>query len=165
MTFFYEDSTFEAFTSTNLTATENTPVTVLKISLLSFSFLFGLPTHCYVIWLIVTGTGSGVASFFVLNLSVCEIIFSLLIFVQRMLFPSLQNQVFLVILKFSTGDIVTIRPLFQCLICVERYLAVVHPVTFLKYKPLRYRVICSTAVWITGLVPGALHCSSYDAFI
>jgi len=32
--------------------------------------------------------------------------------------------------------------------CVERYLAVVHPVTFLKYKPLRYRVICCTAAWI-----------------
>ncbi len=35
--------------------------------------------------------------------------------------------------------------------CVERYLAVVHPVTFLKYKPLRYRVICCTVVWIIGL--------------
>jgi len=32
--------------------------------------------------------------------------------------------------------------------CVERYLAVVHPVTFLKFKPLRYRVICCTAAWI-----------------
>ncbi len=36
-------------------------------------------------------------------------------------------------------------------LCVERYLAVVHPVTFLKYKPLRYRVICFTAVWIITL--------------
>ncbi len=36
---------------------------------------------------------------------------------------------------------------FQCLMCVERYLAVVHPVTFLKYKPLRYRVICSVITW------------------
>ncbi len=35
--------------------------------------------------------------------------------------------------------------------CVECYLAVVHPVTFLKYKPLRYRVICCTVVWIIGL--------------
>jgi len=41
--------------------------------------------------------------------------------------------------------------LFQCLMCVERYLAVVHPVTFLKYKPLRYRVICCTVVWFIVL--------------
>ncbi|XDV31836.1 hypothetical protein PO909_002785 [Leuciscus waleckii] len=33
---------------------------------------------------------------------------------------------------FSSGFVITGRPLFQCLICVERYLAVVHPVTFLK---------------------------------
>ncbi len=37
---------------------------------------------------------------------------------------------------------------FQCLMCVERYLAVVHPVIFLKYKPLRYKVVCSTVTWI-----------------
>ncbi len=49
----------------------------------------------------------------------------------------------MVLLGLLTG-----RPLFQCLICVERYLAVVHPFTFLKYKPLRYKVICCTAAWI-----------------
>ncbi len=35
--------------------------------------------------------------------------------------------------------------------CVECYLAVVHPVTFLKYKPFRYKLFCSAAVWITAL--------------
>ncbi len=33
----------------------------------------------------------------------------------------------------------------------ECYLAVVHPVIFLKYKPLRYRVICCTVAWIIVL--------------
>ncbi len=59
------------------------------------------------------------------------------------------------ILKLITdctiGLAITGRPLFQCLMCVERYLAVVHPVIFLKYKPLRYRVICCTAAWIISL--------------
>ncbi|XP_046731182.1 uncharacterized protein LOC124402280 isoform X4 [Silurus meridionalis] len=35
------------------------------------------------------------------------------------------------------------RPLFQCCVCVERYVAVIHPVIFLKYKPLRYRITCA----------------------
>ncbi len=52
---------------------------------------------------------------------------------------------------FLLGLVFTGHPLFQCLICVERYLAVVHPVTFLKYKPLRYRVICCTVAWLITL--------------
>ncbi|CAL8276660.1 unnamed protein product [Boreogadus saida] len=35
------------------------------------------------------------------------------------------------------------RALFQCGICVERYLAVVQPLTFIRFKPLRFRVVCS----------------------
>ncbi len=47
--------------------------------------------------------------------------------------------VFVPIKRLSLGLAITIRPLFQCLICVERYLAVIHPVIFLKYKPIRYK--------------------------
>ncbi|KAG1932888.1 hypothetical protein F2P79_020881, partial [Pimephales promelas] len=87
--------------STNSTTDSFWLLKSLQISIVSINLLFGFPTHCYIIWLIITGTGSGVASeFFILNLSVCLSI---------------------------TG-----RPVFQCLICVERYLAVVQPVTFLK---------------------------------
>ena len=38
--------------------------------------------------------------------------------------------------------------MFQCCICVERFLAVVHPVVFLRYKPLRYKVVCSGVTWV-----------------
>lgn len=42
----------------------------------------------------------------------------------------------------------TARPLINCAICIERYLAVLHPVSFLKYKPLRYRLPCSAVIWV-----------------
>ncbi len=49
----------------------------VNICVHSFSFLVGLPTHLYVAWLIVRGAGSGVTlEFFILNLSVAEIGFS-----------------------------------------------------------------------------------------
>ncbi len=53
--------------------------------------------------------------------------------------------------------------MFQLLICVERYLAVIHPVTFLKYKPLRYRVICCTAAWIITL--GSCFCCMFSLIL
>ncbi len=138
------------FPSTNVTASENTGM----MCVLTFSLLFGFPTQSYVIWLIITGSRNRVASeFFILNISASEIIFFLfaLIYLQRVTNRSLQGSGQLTALMFLTGNIITTRPLFQCLICVESYLAVVHPVTFLKYKPLRYRVICCTVVWIMGL--------------
>ncbi len=113
------------------------------------SVLFGFPTNSYVIWLIVTGTGNGLAAeFFSLNLSISEMIYSLqsLFELLRYTFPDLSKAV-----NFFQGIATTGRPLFQSLICVERYLAVVHPVIFLKYKPLRYRVISSVIVWVASL--------------
>ncbi len=115
-----------------------------------FSLLVVLPENAYVIWLIVTGAGNGVAAeFFSLNLSVCEIVLCLQSFLSLVsrAFPDLWF-----IVGFLAGFSITGCPLFQCLICVERYLAVVHPVTFLKYKPLRYKVSCSIVAWIMILV-------------
>ncbi|XP_067280745.1 chemokine XC receptor 1-like [Pseudorasbora parva] len=120
---------------------------ILGIYAHSFGFLFGLPTHSYIIWLIITG--SGVASeFFILNLSVCEIGNCVNDFFLLLSFWFSRLTTFI---PFLLGLAITGRPLFQCLMCVERYLAVVHPVTFLKFKPLRYRVICCTATWIITL--------------
>ncbi|XP_067280759.1 chemokine XC receptor 1-like [Pseudorasbora parva] len=139
-------------TSTNSTTQSFVVVNILNLCVYSIHFLFGVPTYAYIIWLIMTGTGSGIASeFFNLNLSVCEIVYTF----DSLLSALVSTLPWLSRLKaltwFLMGLGVTGRPLFQCLMCVERYLAVVHPVTFLKYKPLRYRVICCTVVWIITL--------------
>ncbi|XP_052443612.1 G-protein coupled receptor 35-like [Carassius gibelio] len=121
----------------------------MDICICIISILFGLPTHSYIIWLIITGTGVA-SDFFNLNLSFCEIgiclnsLFTLIYYCTEL-------SHFISLAWFSSGLLITGRPLFQCLICVKCYLAVVHPVTFLKYKPLRYRVICCTVAWIITL--------------
>ncbi|XP_042567358.1 C-C chemokine receptor type 8-like [Cyprinus carpio] len=136
--------------STNSTTDSFWTVDKMNILLYSISLLFGLPINSYVLWLIITGTGSGV-TFFNLNLSICEIcncLNSLLSIIDSCIwFSHLKTLTW-----FLLGLGITGRPLFQCLMCVERYLAVVHPVTFLKYKPLRYRAICCTAAWLITLV-------------
>ncbi|XP_026089810.1 chemokine XC receptor 1-like [Carassius auratus] len=154
------NSTFKFTTresSTNFTTYSIGPLDHLEICMYSISFLVGLPTHSYIIWLIITGTGSRIASeFFMLNLSVCEIANALncFFFVLSIWFSN-----FLILRMFLAGFSITGRPLFQSVICVERYLAVVHPVTFLKFKPLRYRVIISIVVWTLTL--GSCLCCIY----
>ncbi|XP_039545559.1 chemokine XC receptor 1-like [Pimephales promelas] len=141
--------------STNTTTRSTGFVEILEFCIYSSSFGFGLPTHSYVIWLIITGAGSGVASeFFILNLSISEIGFCVncLTFVLSVWFSFIMK-----FKLFLAGLITTGRPLFQCLMCVECYLAVVHPVAFLKYKPLRYRVICCTVAWII-ILGSCLRC-------
>ncbi|XP_057215750.1 uracil nucleotide/cysteinyl leukotriene receptor-like [Triplophysa rosa] len=135
--------------STNIITNSFGDIGNLEICVYSFNVLFGLPTHTFVIWLIMTGSKSGTASeFFFLNLSACEIGICLdgLLSVLAQCVSGLYNLSMLL-----QGFAVTGRPLFQCLICVERYLAVVHPVTFLKYKPLRYRLMCAAVAWIICL--------------
>ncbi|XP_039545555.1 G-protein coupled receptor 35-like [Pimephales promelas] len=121
----------------------------IEIWIFCISLLFGPPTHSYVIWLIVKGSGRGVASeFFQLNLFCCEICICV-DFLFYILSKYISSLLPLAVLIQGCG--MTGRPLFQCIMCVERYLAVVHPVTFLKFKPLRYRVICGTVAWIITL--------------
>jgi hypothetical protein len=87
------------------------------------------------------------SEFFALNLAVSEILYSLCaVFV--FVYIHLPIPPILALLTFFSGFISHGRPLFQCCICFERYLAVVHPVFFLKYRPLRYKVGCSGLVWL-----------------
>ncbi len=138
--------------STNSTEHFFWPLGILGKSVFIVNVLFGLPAHSYILWLVVTGTGSGVASeFFNLNLSVCEIFYCLNCLLTLLSFVC---QSLIGITQFLIGLGIAGRSLFQSLICVERYLAMVHPVIFLKYKPLRYRVICSVIVWLAGFVSG-----------
>nr|XP_055036177.1 C-C chemokine receptor type 8-like [Misgurnus anguillicaudatus] len=149
----------------NFTTPEETTTSTMfllgsEICCYIINVLFGLPAHAYVIWLIIT-TNALASEFFILNLTICEIgqcvncMFSIL----TIWFSSLDTLSMALFGLFFTG-----RPVFHCLICVERYLAVVHPVTFLKYKPLRYKVICCTAAWMICL--GSCLCclllNSYD---
>ncbi|KAL2088335.1 hypothetical protein ACEWY4_015234 [Coilia grayii] len=115
----------------------------------SIYFLLGLPVNIYILRQIVIET-TMTSEFFTLNLVLCEIIFCLkspLLLLHFYVIPSTLGDV----LEFFDGFNGMGRPLFQTCICAERYLAVLHPVLFLKYKPLRYRLSSSGVGWLIVL--------------
>ncbi len=117
-------TTPDAYTNSTTPSTNLTEY--LEMCVFTLNFVFGLLTHSYVIRLIVTGTRSKIASeYFILNLSVCEIgnCVNSLFYILSKVFSCL-----LTLVTFLQGLAITGRPLFQYVICVERYLAVVHPV-------------------------------------
>lgn len=120
-------------------------------SLLAMNFVMTLPLNCYNIWLTFTGTKRTTESdIFSLNLALSENLFSLNI-VWWFLAVHTVRYNFMYPYLFSLGFLFTARPLFQTCICVDYYLGVVHPVVFLKYKPIRYRVAICCAVWLVIL--------------
>lgn len=125
-----------------------------EISATGINLLTGLPLNIYMVWVIVADPAQKLAlCFFDLNMALCEILFGVLSpfnFVIKCMYPEAATAVKYVG-NFSFGILLFGRPLFQTLICVERYVAVVHPVVFLKYRVLRYKITCSTVGWLIAL--------------
>ncbi|XP_060780844.1 chemokine XC receptor 1 [Neoarius graeffei] len=129
---------------------DNGALMYIYLSFFCIEVILSLPINFYVLWFICTGKGSGiVVEFFSLNLAVCEILFCLgcLLFIAVIRFPTLLSGTLFILALAISG-----RALINCAICIERYLAVLHPVSFLRYKPLRYRLVCSAAIWVMVLV-------------
>lgn len=128
------------------------PIFVTSIHVINY--LLGLPLNSYIIMLLLSGRRSlDPCDVFTLNQAAAEIAFMLL-------------GPFHVLLSFGSetwcyqpmglflGVGMSVRALLQCWVSLERYVAVLHPVTFLKLRPLRYRVGVCTLTWAVGLAVG-----------
>ncbi len=115
---------------------------------LSINVILGLPANCYILWLSVKEMIQGQSTeIFIFNTALAEIIFcgSYFFVIPHYFFNCAKCELGVVFL----GLVLMVgRTLFQSFICVERYLGVLHPVTFLKLKPMKYRITISVIGWI-----------------
>ncbi|KAK9540253.1 hypothetical protein VZT92_002717 [Zoarces viviparus] len=120
----------------------------------SVDHMIGIPINCWALWLIVSGKRSLIESeLLTLNLLTMEIACSMCFFLS--LIHLLCKVSFLGPLTgFYRGMAVVGRAVFQCHVCVDRYLAVVHPMVFIRYKQRRYRGTCLAAVWLVVICSG-----------
>ena len=134
----------------------------LVLASVSVNNVLGLPLNGYVVWLILAGaSGTLTSDFFSLNLAISEILFSLF-GMSYIVYSQLHHFAYFEVFVFSRGLLFTARPLFLCCICVECYLGVIHPVFFLRCKPLRYKVACGCVAWVITLISGIYSKYTYS---
>ncbi|XP_041670598.1 uncharacterized protein LOC121527638 [Cheilinus undulatus] len=122
--------------------------------LFSCNILIGLPANIYVVWQIARGGKGAVTSeVFALNLAVAELSFCALSLYTLLHFLLRVGGYLGYVLFYLLPQVMfTPRALFQGWICLERYMAVVHPTVFIRFRPLGYRLACCTSTWLLILL-------------
>lgn len=122
---------------------------------LIINIILGFPVNMCVMWIILASSGGIAAEIFSLNQSICELAICMANVITFFVMNSPRSNVSIYlwyIIRFFWGFIFSGRSLFMSLVCLERYLAVVHPVTFLKYKLSRCRLAGAVLSWLKVLV-------------
>ncbi|XP_075942781.1 proteinase-activated receptor 3 [Anarhichas minor] len=133
-------------------------VLIWYLGLQFINMFLGIPANLMVLWLIHKSKGdSSTSDIFISHLAFLDVVFCLT--------PPLElaNIVFLTtssswyVLRFFYG-IKDSSPLFLCCICLDRYMAVVHPMTFTEHKDRHHRAVLAIVVWLITLAYAAAKC-------
>ncbi|KAL7889388.1 hypothetical protein AOLI_G00016460 [Acnodon oligacanthus] len=123
-------------------------------------FFLGTPAHSWLLWLLFHhGWKIKPSQVFLVNRTVLELIFCIQCAVAMLDTLTNDTRELSGVSSFTSGLSWIGRPLMQICICVERYLAVIHPIIFLKYKGIQYRTASAAVVWLVAAAYGA-----YEAF-
>lgn len=119
---------------------------------MAFCVLLGIPANLWCIWFYNCKEQKGKQSHvFLLNHIITELIFCLECAAEILNMYILKNDTFStvigVFISFSWSE----RPLMQTCMCIEQYFAVIHPIIFLRYKGIKYRIAVIVAVWFISL--------------
>lgn len=109
----------------------------------------GLFTNIWVLLIILKDwRKQGAHEIFTVNLAVLETSFCLLLPVAMLSFIWFKSALISKSSWLVYGVCFFGRPLFQCGLCVERYVAVVHPVFFFKHRYLKHKLTFLIVCWI-----------------
>ncbi|XP_054896461.1 proteinase-activated receptor 3 isoform X2 [Poeciliopsis prolifica] len=133
-------------------------VLIWYLSLQFTNMFLGIPANITVLWLIHKNKrDSSTSDIFIIHLAVLDVLFCLT--------PPLElaNIVFLAtsstwyVLRFFYG-MKDFSPLFLTCICLDRYIAVIHPIFFTRLKDRRHRLVLAVLVWLIILAYASAKC-------
>lgn len=136
---------------------KTSPRFLLVVCVHVLNFTVGLSLHSYISTLLLNRRRRlDPSDVFTLNQAAAEIFFMLLAPLHILLNVRSEMWVHKPLGLFLDSGM-SVRALLRCVVCLERYVAVVHPLTFLKFRPLRYRVGTCVMVWV-GAIPYGIIC-------
>ncbi|GAA6107107.1 C-C chemokine receptor type 5-like [Tachysurus ichikawai] len=126
------------------------------ISIHVLNYLLGLPLNsCVIVLLLDRRRRLDPCDVFTLNQAAVEIFF-LLLAPFHVLCNVKMELCFNEVVGFVIGVGMLVRSLLQCAVCLERYVAIVHPLTYRKFTALRYRAAICGVTWVSGLASGVV---------
>ncbi|XP_071762084.1 proteinase-activated receptor 3 [Centroberyx gerrardi] len=135
------------------------PAVIICYLCLQFINMFlGIPANIMVLWLIHKNKGdSSTSDIFIMHLAVLDVFFCLIPPLELANIVYLTTSSTWYVLRFFYG-IKDSSPLFLSCICLDRYMAVLHPITFTELKDRRHRAVLVTVVWLVTLAYAAAKC-------
>ncbi|XP_026778133.1 G-protein coupled receptor 4 [Pangasianodon hypophthalmus] len=122
------------------------------------NMFMGIPANLMVLWLIHRNrSDSSTSDIFIWHLAVLDTFFCLIPPLELVNLLYLTASSTWYVLRFFYG-IKDSSPLFLACICMDRYMAVRHPIIFSNLKDRRHRPVCAGVVWFITLVYAALKC-------
>lgn len=110
----------------------------------------GFPANVFILWFLIRKPGlCSTSDIFTANLAILDALCSLLQpleVIMAIFSPRNQSILQSVLLNQFAG------PLFQTCTCMDCYIGVRYPITFLKFKEPRFRLVMCAVIWATMLI-------------
>lgn len=112
----------------------------------------GLPANLRVLWVLLNSqVDASTSNVFIGNLAALDVVYLAMVPAHVANYLLLEDPGLDRSLLFFFGLAEIGSPLFLSCVCLDRYMAVLHPVAFLRYRASRYRAGCAAAVWALTL--------------
>ncbi|MEQ2199354.1 hypothetical protein XENOCAPTIV_018042, partial [Xenoophorus captivus] len=126
---------------------------------LQFTNMFlGIPTNLIVLWLIHKNKGdSSTSDIFIMHLAFLDVLFCLIppLELATIVFLTTSSPWHVLLFVYGIKDF---SPLFLSCICLDRYMAVIHPITFTNLKDRQHRAVLAFLVWLIILAYASAKC-------
>ncbi|KAL2078671.1 hypothetical protein ACEWY4_026356 [Coilia grayii] len=117
----------------------------------------GVPAGVWLLCVLVQRQRSGLANdVYTLHVTVMDVIFNSTVLPGTLIYFLCGNSTLLPFTVFFYSLNLCGRPLVMVCICVDCYLAVLHPITYMKTRQHRYKQVLCAAIWVLTICFGVL---------